>query len=106
MHPGKRAGHGVALVYGLDAFGQRRRGKKDSSVFSDGLQTIGTLYAVVAGFLIFGMYTTFDVSSQQSADEASALVLMYRSAQAFPQPQRDQAQQAVVGYINSVVTDE
>ena len=75
-------------------------------MFSDGLQTVGTLYAVVAGFLIFGMYTTFDVSSQQSADEAAALVLMYRNAQAFPQPQRDQAQQAVVAYINSVITDE
>lgn len=97
---------GVALVYGLDVFVNRRGGKEGSSVFSDGLQTTGTLYAVVAGFLIFGMYTTFDVSSQQSADEASALVLMYRSAQAFPQPQRDQAQQAVVGYINSVITDE
>jgi hypothetical protein len=31
---------------------------------------------------------------------------MYRSAQAFPQPQRDQAQQAVVAYIESVIADE
>ncbi len=56
---------GVSLVYGLDVFVKRRRGKKYNSVFSDGLQTVGTLYAVVAGFLIFGMYTTFDVSSQR-----------------------------------------
>ena len=40
------------------------------------------------------------------ATEASTLVLMYRSAQAFPQPERDQAQQAVVAYIHSVIDDE
>jgi Ca2+/Na+ antiporter len=75
-------------------------------VFSDGFQTVGFLYAVVAGLLVYGMYTTFDVSSQQSAEEASALVLMHQSAQAFPEPQRDQAQQAVVVYVNSVINDE
>jgi len=97
---------GVALVYGLGGFVKRHRGKEYSSVFSDGFQMVATVYAIVAGLLVFGLYTTFDVSSQQSAEEASALVLMYRSAQAFPQPQSDQARQAVVGYINSVINDE
>ena len=77
-----------------------------NSVVSDGFQAVGTIYAIVTGLLVFGVFTTFQESTQQSADEASTLVLMYRNAQAFPQPQRDQAQQAVVAYINSVIDDE
>lgn len=97
---------GVALVYGLDLFVKRHRGEEYNSVVSDGFQAVGTMYAIIAGLLVFGVYTTFSDASQQSADESSTLVLMYRNAQHFPQPEKDQAQQAVVSYINSVINDE
>lgn len=97
---------GIVLVYGLDPFVKRHRGEEYNSVVSDGFQAVGTIYAIVTGLLVFGVYTTFDEASQQSADEASTLVLMYRNAQHFPQPQKDQAQQAVVAYIHSVIDDE
>jgi len=97
---------GVVLVYGLDLFVKSHRGEEYNSVVSDGFQAVGTIYAIVTGLLVFGVYTTFDEASQQSADEASSLVLMYRNAQAFPQPERDRAQQAVVAYVNSVINDE
>ncbi|HPX37565.1 MAG TPA: DUF4239 domain-containing protein [Mycobacterium sp.] len=103
---GGAAAIGVVLVYGLDLFVKRHRGEEYNSVVSDGFQAVGTIYAIVTGLLVFGVFTTFQESTQQSADEASTLVLMYRNAQAFPQPQRDQAQQAVVAYINSVIDDE
>jgi hypothetical protein len=97
---------GVVLVYGLDLFVKNHRGEEYNSVLSDGFQAAGTLYAIVAGLLVFGVFTSFEDAYHQSADEASTLVLMYRSAQAFPQPERAQAQQAVVGYIHSVIDDE
>ena len=97
---------GVVLVYGLDLFVKNHRGEEYNSVVSNGFQAVGTMYAIVAGLLVFGVYTTFEDAYHQSADEASTLVLMYRTAQTFPQPQKDQAQQAVVAYINSVINDE
>ena len=97
---------GVVLVYGLDLFVKRHRGEEYNSVVSDGFQAVGTMYAIVAGLLVFGLYTTFDDASQQSADEASSLVLMYRNAAVFPQPERDDARRAVVSYISSVINDE
>lgn len=103
---GGAAALGAALVYGLDPFVRRRRGDEYNSVVSDGFQAVGTMYAIIAGLLVFGVYTTFDEASQQSADEASTLVLMYRNAQAFPQPERDQARNAVLSYIHSVIDDE
>lgn len=103
---GGAAALGVVLVYGLDLFVKRHRGEEYNQVVSDGFAAVGTMYAIVAGLLVFGVYTTFENASQKSADEASTLVLVYRNSQHFPQPQRDQAQQAVVAYINSVLTDE
>ena len=97
---------GVLLVYGLDVFVKRHRGEEYNAVVSDGFQAVGTMYAIVAGLLVYGVYTTFEEAYHQSADEASTLVLMYRNAQAFPQPERDNAQQAVVSYVNSVINDE
>ncbi len=97
---------GVILVYGLDLFVKNHRGEEYNSVVSDGFSAVGTMYAIVAGLLVFGVFTSFEDAHHQSADEASTLVLMYRSAQAFPQPEKAQAQQAVVGYIHSVMDDE
>ena len=97
---------GVVLVYGLDLFVKRHRGEEYNSVVSDGFQAVGTIYAIVTGLLVFAVYTNFQEAYDQSADEASTLVLMYRNAQSFPQPQQDQAQQAIKAYIRSVLDDE
>lgn len=103
---GGSAALGVALVYLLDRFVKRHRGDEYNSVISNGFQAVGTIYAIIAGLLVFGVYTTFEDAYHQSADEASTLVLMYRNAQHFPQPQRNEAQQAVVNYIHSVIDQE
>lgn len=97
---------GVLLVFAVRPIVQRYRGEDHNQVFSDGFAAVGTMYAIVAGLLVFGVFTTFDEATQESADQASTLILMYREAEAFPQPQRDQAQQAVVAYLNSVIDDE
>jgi hypothetical protein len=94
------------LVYGLDLFVKRHRGEEYNSVVSDGFQAVATMYAIVAGLLVFGVYTTYEEAYHQSSDEASTLVLMFRNAQHFPQPEKDRAQQAVVAYIHSVIDDE
>lgn len=97
---------GVAMVYALHPLVQRFRGDEHNQVFSDGFAAVGTIYAIVAGLLVFGVFTTFDAADQDSADEASTLVLMYREAGAFPQPEQDRARQAVVEYTNSIIKDE
>jgi hypothetical protein len=60
----------------------------------------------VAGLLVFGVYSTFSDASEAAADEASNLVLMYYNAEAFPQPERGQAQQAITDYTRSVIEDD
>lgn len=97
---------GAVLVSAARPIVQRFRGEEHNQVFSDGFAAVATIYAIIAGLLVFGVFTTFDAADQDSADEASTLVLMYREAEAFPQPQRDQARRAVLAYLNSVINDE
>jgi hypothetical protein len=52
------------------------------------------------------VYSTFDDASKASADESSNLILMYQQTRAFPQPERDQARQAIVSYTRSVIEDD
>jgi len=96
----------VGLVLALRPFVQKRFGEEHNSVFDTGFSAVGTMYAIVAGLLVFGVYSTFDDASKAAADEASNLILMYHNAAAFPQPQRDQAQQAITSYTKSVIEDD
>ncbi|MGV0992439.1 MAG: DUF4239 domain-containing protein [Mycobacterium sp.] len=95
---------GLALV--LRPFVQKRYGEEHNAVFDTGFSAVGTMYAIVAGLLVFGVYSTFDDASKAAADEASNLVLMYQQAGAFPQPERDQARLAIANYTRSVIEDD
>lgn len=96
----------MGLVLALRPWVQKRFGDEHNAVFDTGFSAVGTMYAIVAGLLVFGVYSTFDDASKASADEASSLILMYHNAAAFPQPERDQARQAIVNYTRSVVEDD
>jgi membrane protein implicated in regulation of membrane protease activity len=96
----------VALTLAVRPFVQKRFGDEHNAVFDTGFSAVGTMYAIVAGLLVFGVYSTFDDASKASADEASNLILMYHEAGAFPQPERDQARQAIASYTRSVIEDD
>jgi membrane protein implicated in regulation of membrane protease activity len=96
----------LGLALALRPFVRRRFGDEHNAVFDTGFSAVGTMYAIVAGLLVLGVYSTFDDASKASADEASNLVLMYQQTRAFPQPERDQARQAIVSYTRSVIEDE
>lgn len=96
----------VGLALALRPFVQKRFGEEHNAVFDTGFSAVGTMYAIVAGLLVFGVYSTFDDASKAAADEASNLVLMYHEAGAFPQPERDQARQAIAAYTRSVIEDD
>jgi len=96
----------VGLALALRPFVQKRYGDEHNAVLDTGFSAVGTMYAIVAGLLVFGVYSTFDDASRAAADEAANLVLMYHQAGAFPEPERDQAQQAIVNYTRSVIEDD
>ena len=66
----------LGLALALRPFVRQRFGDEHNAVFDTGFSAVGTMYAIVAGLLVFGVYSTFDDASKASADEASDLVLM------------------------------
>jgi hypothetical protein len=84
----------------------RSRGEEHNSVFSDGFGAAGTLYAIIAGLLVFGVFETFDESTALTETEAAKLVSLYRNAAVFPQPESTKADSAIVAYTKSVIDDE
>ena len=96
----------LGLTLALRPFVRRHYADEHNAVFDVYFSAVGTMYAIVAGLLVFGVYTTFENAQQASANEASNLILMHKKALAFPQPYREQAQQAIVGYTRSVIEDD
>lgn len=99
-------GVGAAVVLLVRPWVRARYSDEHNSVFSNGFSAVGTMYAIIAGLLVFGLFTAFQEASTASTEESSSLLLMYRNTRAFPEPLRGQALDAIEGYTQSVVTDE
>lgn len=97
---------GVFSVLVLRPMVRRHHDDEHNSVFSDGFGAVGTMYAIIAGLLVFGVFNTFDRASAATADEGSALVLMYRNADQFPQGEKEKAHASIRNYTTSVIEDE
>lgn len=97
---------GALMVAVVRPFVRKHQGDEHNSVVGLGFGAAGTLYAIIAGLLVFGVFSSFDEASKSVAQEAGNLITMYHNAQEFPQPQKDQAQKAIRAYTTSVINDE
>ncbi len=97
---------GALTVAAVRPFVGRRQSDEHNSVIGLGFGAAATLYSIIAGLLVFGVFSSFDAASGAVAQEAANLTTMYHNAHEFPQPQRDQAQNAIRAYATSVLNDE
>ena len=97
---------GALTVAVVRPFVGRRHSDEHNSVIGLGFGAAATLYAIIAGLLVFGVFSSFGAASVSVADESANLTTMYHNAHEFPQPQRDQAQNAIRAYATSVLNDE
>lgn len=70
------------------------------------LSVVGTTYAVIIGFMLYAVWTNFEVANVNADQEANALVNVYRLADGLPAAQRDQIHQLAVAYANDAVEKE
>jgi hypothetical protein len=67
---------------------------------------VGVIYAVLLAWVVVVVWQRYSDSNQAVVQEAAAAVVAYRDTQTFPEPQRQQAQQALRDYIDHVLTTE
>lgn len=67
------------------------------------LTIVGTTYAVILGFMLYTVWTTFGAAQLNSDLEANALRNVYHLAEGLPEPQRTQLKQEARDYADAVI---
>ena len=67
---------------------------------------VGTAFAVLLAFVMFVAFQSYTDARDASAEEASAVGRMFRTARFFPPAQREEVQRQLVCYARAVVDQE
>jgi Protein of unknown function (DUF4239) len=67
---------------------------------------LGTTYAVIMGFMLYAVWTSYQSADVNAEAEANCLVSVFRLADGLPAPQRDQVRQLARQYANIVIEEE
>jgi len=90
----------------LNHFWPRERRRMHNDLIGWQLSVLGTTYAVILGFMLFTVWTSYGAATVNSDLEADAALNVYRVAQALPEPQRSQLQDLARAYVDSVLSNE
>jgi hypothetical protein len=83
---------------------ERRRDHNDIIGWQVGV--LGTTYAVILGFMLYAVWTSFQDANVNAETEANCLVSVYRVANGLPAEQRDQVHKLARQYVDIVITQE
>jgi len=70
------------------------------------LSVVGTLFAVLLGFMVANAMTRFEEARSTVQQEASAVGNIYRTSMGLPSPEREKLQKACDTYVNVVIDEE
>jgi hypothetical protein len=82
----------------------RRRDHNDIIGWQVGV--LGTTYAVVMGFMLYAVWSSFQEADVNAATEANCLVAVFRLSNGLPAAQRDEVHRLARQYVNIVIDDE
>jgi hypothetical protein len=67
------------------------------------LGILGTTYAVILGFMLYTVWTNFELAEVNADSEANAIVNVYRLADGLPEQQREQLRRSARNYVDTVL---
>ena len=67
---------------------------------------LGTTYAVIMGFMLYAVWTSYEDAQINAEAEANCLVSVFRFADGLPAAQRDQVHRLARGYADQVIDEE
>jgi hypothetical protein len=67
---------------------------------------IGTIYAVMIGFMLYAVWGNYETADANVSDEANSAVNLFRLAGGLPQKQRESVRNLVQNYVNAMITEE
>jgi hypothetical protein len=79
---------------------------KNHEVADPLLSVVGTLFAILLGFLIAGAMSKFDEARLNVNSEAGAIADLFRLAQGLPEPRRQALKTYCTDYVDTVLNEE
>jgi hypothetical protein len=70
------------------------------------ISVLGTTYAVIVGFMLFAVWSEFEVAEQNAEAEASCLINLYWVASGLPPAQRQGIRALAAEYADVIINDE
>jgi hypothetical protein len=90
----------------LNTFWEPSRRSVHNDVIGWQIAILGTIYAVMIGFMLYAVWNNFQTAETNADNEANNLVNLYRAADGLQEPQRDFIQLAARSYAAQVVAQE
>src|SRR6201996_3794602 len=91
------------LLVGLNRFWPVAVRSSHNELIGWQLGTLGTIYAVIMGFMLFTVWSNFSAAGLNVEMEANAARNLFRIAEGLPQAERSQVEELTRGYIRSVI---
>jgi hypothetical protein len=82
----------------------RRRAHNDAIGWQ--ISVVGTIYAVIIGFMLYAVWGNFQNADMNADSEANAAVDLFRIAKGLPIAQRDSIQSLSQNYVNAIITED
>ncbi len=70
------------------------------------VSVLGTTYAVVMGFMLYAVWTSFEIAAANAEAEANCIVNVVRSARGLPKEQRAQIRDIGAHYVDIMLKEE
>jgi len=96
----------LLAMAGLNRVWPREKRQRFNDLIGWQLSILGTTYAVILGFMLYTVWTSFGEADRNVEFEANAVVDIYRLADGLPEPQRTQLQMLARSYTDTVIDRE
>ena len=96
----------VTCLIVLDVIWPPRQRRVHNDIVGWQVSVLGTIYAVMIGFMLYAVWANFQTAEINADGEANALVNMCRIAEGLPAVQRDAIQTSAMEYVNVVLEKE
>ena len=96
----------LLIMVGLNRVWPREKRRSYNDLIGWELTVLGTTYAVILGFMLYAVWTTFYEAELNVDFEASAVVDVYRLGEGLQKPQRSHLQQLARDYLDMVIAQD
>jgi hypothetical protein len=93
----------MLFMAGLNRVWPREKRREHNDIIGWQLGILGTTYAVILGFMLYTVWTTFGEANLNADLEANSLRNVYRLAEGLPEPQRPILKELCRSYAAAVV---